>query len=306
MKRVLLSFLLITLQLLWGAWGFFAHRRINYLAVFTLPSGMSRFYKINAGYLRDHAPDADKRRYTDTLEACRHYLDMEAYEDCSDSIPVRWEAAVKKYGPSRLRKDGILPWQICLTYGRLVNAFKRRDSVHILFHSAFLAHYLADAHVPLHTTVNHNGQLSGQEGIHAFWESRIPELFSKAYDFYTGPAVYLADPAAEVWKIIRKTHSQVDSVLLLEKELGASFPAYRKYGYAKRNQEVTRQYAYAYARDYQQKLDHMVERQMRSAVRSIGSFWYSAWIDAGQPSLEHLQAAGHAGRNSLPNREAPL
>jgi hypothetical protein len=32
----------------------------------------------------------------------------------------------------------------------------------------------------------------------------------------------------------------------------------------------------------------MVERQMKSAIRTIGDFWYTAWVDAGQPDLNSL------------------
>jgi hypothetical protein len=35
-------------------------------------------------------------------------------------------------------------------------------------------------------------------------------------------------------------------------------------------------------------LDGQIERRMKSAVISIGSFWYTAWIDAGQPNLKTL------------------
>ncbi|MGY0038159.1 hypothetical protein [Pedobacter sp. NJ-S-72] len=116
----------------------------------------------------------------------------------------------------------------------MVNAFKIRDSLKILIHSAYLGHYLADAHVPLHTTENHNGQLSNQPGIHAFWESRLPELFAETYSFLVGRAVYIEDPLKETWKIISHTHQLVDSVLIIEANLNRSFPAYRKYSYSKR------------------------------------------------------------------------
>ena len=43
-----------------------------------------------------------------------------------------------------------------------------------------------------------------------------------------------------------------------------------------------------YSRAYQQMLHGMVERRMRSAILSVGSFWYSAWVDAGQPDLDKL------------------
>jgi hypothetical protein len=55
---------------------------------------------------------------------------------------------------------------------RLTRAFKEHDRERILRYSADLGHYIGDAHVPLHCTRNYNGQLSGQHGIHGFWESR--------------------------------------------------------------------------------------------------------------------------------------
>jgi hypothetical protein len=29
----------------------------------------------------------------------------------------------------------------------------------------------------------------------------------------------------------------------------------------------------------------MVEHQMRASILAVASFWYSAWVDAGQPNL---------------------
>jgi len=288
MKRPFIFVILFLIMLLTASWGFFAHMRINHLAVFTLPASMGRFYKSNIDYITNHATDPDKRRYADTAEAPRHYLDVEPYEQEIDSIPRKWDDALKKYGIKKMNKNGILPWQIQRTYYKLVNAFKQRDSAAILLHSVYLGHYLADAHVPLHTTENHNGQLTKQDGIHAFWESRLPELFSDKYNFMVGRAVYMEDPLKESWKIIKHTHSLTDSVLKLEAALNKSFPAYRKYSYSKRNGQVLKQYSFEYSRDYHNLLNHMVEGQMRAAILAIGSYWFSAWVDAGQPTLEHL------------------
>jgi hypothetical protein len=271
-----------------SSWGFFAHSRINQLAVFTLPAGLSRFYKVNIAYISIHAVDPDKRRYTDTLEAPRHYLDAEVYENEVDSIPKKWNDAVKKYGISKLNANGILPWQIQRSYYNLVDAFKERDSIKILRASAFLGHYIADAHVPLHTTENHNGQLTNQQGIHAFWESRLPELFAKDYNFIVGKAHYIDDPLTEAWKIVKHSHSLVDSTLHIEAELSLSYSARKKYSYSERRSQVFKQYSTAYSRAYSLRLNNMVERQMRAAILATGSFWYSAWIDAGQPTLEQL------------------
>ena len=289
MKRVFIYLMLFLFVLTLSSWGFYAHIRINRLAVFTLPDGPLRFFKANITYLSAHAIDADKRRYADTAEAARHYLDVELYEKHIDSIPRKYDDALQKYGYKQLQENGILPWQIQRTYARLVQAFQQKDSVRILLHATSLGHYLADAHVPLHTTSNHNGQLTNQLGIHAFWESRLPELYAEKYYLMTGQAQYVENPLREAWNIITHTHALVDSVLTLEARLHASFPGYRKYSYTKRNKVLVKQYAEAYAKAYHLAMNHMVEKQMRSSIKSIGSYWYSAWIDAGQPELTHFK-----------------
>jgi len=288
MKRPFIVILLLILSLVTGSWGFFAHMCINRLAVFTLPEGMIRFYKNNITYVTEHAVDPDKRRYADTAEAARHYLDVEVYENNIDSIPMKWEAAVLKYGLVKLNNNGILPWQIQRSYYKLVSALKERDSIRILINSAYLGHYLGDAHVPLHTTQNHNGQLTNQVGIHGFWESRLPELYASKYNYLVGKAVYINDPLKEAWKIIRHTHLLVDSVLLLEADLNLSFPADRKYSYSERNHQVMKQYSEAYSSAYHERMNNMVEKQMQLAILAIGSYWFSAWVDAGQPQLENF------------------
>jgi hypothetical protein len=273
---------------LFGSWGFFAHTQINRFAIFTLPTGINRFYKSNIQYISDHAVDADKRRYADTAEAPRHYLDVELYEKDIDSIPTKWDDAVEKYGIANLNKNGILPWQIQVSYRKLVNAFKTRDSARILIYSSYLGHYIGDAHVPLHTTHNHNGQLTNQVGIHAFWESRLPELFANEYKYVVGKARYIENPLSESWKIIKHTHSLVDSVLSCEAMVSASHPSYKKYSFSRRKHLVLKQYARGYSKAYHNAMNKMVERQMRASILAIGSFWYSAWVDAGQPKLENM------------------
>jgi len=233
LKKPLLSLILLCCIVLFSSWGFFAHQKINHLAVFTLPSQMIKFYKNNIQFITEHAVDPDKRRYADAAEAPRHYLDADHYGTSPfDSIPQKWNEALKKYPLDTLNEHGILPWQIQKSYNRLVKAFKERDSIRILKYSADIGHYIADAHVPLHTTQNHNGQLSDQVGIHAFWESRLPELFSEDYDFFTGKAAYIEDPLKEAWKILRNTFSYKDSVLLIEARLNKRFPSDRKYAYS--------------------------------------------------------------------------
>ena len=283
--RLLLIFLLFN----FFVWGFFAHQKINRLAVFTLPSGMIRFYKNNITFIEEHAVDPDKRRYADTAEAPRHFIDADRYGSAPfDSIPQRWKDAVEKFGEDVLNENGIVPWQIERTYYSLTKAFQARDSLRILKVSADLGHYISDAHVPLHTTENYNGQLTGQIGIHGFWESRLPELFHNEYDFLVGRAQYISNPLKEAWAIVRKAQSLKDSVLLIEADLSSKYPSDKKYTYSQRNGRVERQYSETYARAYHERMNGMVEAQMRSSIIKTGSYWYSAWVDAGQPNLRDL------------------
>jgi hypothetical protein len=272
-----------------SSWGFFAHHRINRIAVFTLPKAMSRFYQANIDFITEHAIDPDRRRYVDSLEAPRHYLNADHYgKRPFMKIPLKWKEAVKKYSEDTLKKYGTVPWEIQYQYYRLVDAFKKHDTIDILKTSANLGHYIADAHVPLHLTQNYNGQLTHQEGIHALWESRLPELFSDKYNYYVGGARYVENPLNEAFKICRSSFKCVDSVLRFERMLNRSFPAGKKYEPIKHGNKTVKDYSVAYAKAYHTALKGMVARRMRSAILEVGSFWYSAWVDAGQPDLNKL------------------
>ncbi|MGI4727107.1 MAG: zinc dependent phospholipase C family protein [Janthinobacterium lividum] len=270
-------------------WGFFGHKKINHNAVFILPKSMIGFYKNNLIYITEHAVDPDKRRYIDPHEASRHFLDADHYGKLPfDSIPQKWDDAATKFSADTLNKYGTVPWSIQRNYYRLVQAFKDLDSVRILKYSADLGHYIADAHVPLHLTSNYNGQLTNQTGIHAFWESRLPELFSDQYNFFIGKAVYVDDPLKNAWTICKNTYSCLDDVLKLEKQLELTFGNNQKYTFIKNNNKIIRNYSEPYSAAYHNLLRGMVEKQMRASTMSVGSYWFSAWVDAGQPDLKGI------------------
>lgn len=250
---------------------------------------MAGFYKANIEFITEHAVSADKKRYVDTTEAPRHYLNADHYgKKPFTKIPQRWNDAVVKYSEDSLNKQGTVPWTIQRTYYRLVNALKAHDTLAILTASANLGHYIADAHVPLHLTQNYNGQLTNQTGIHALFETRIPELFGNNYNYYIGKARYIENPLAEAFKICRTSYSEVDSVLRMERLLNKTFPANKKMVRVKRGNRMVIDYSVEYSRAYQKLLKGMVQRRMRSAILEIGSYWYSAWVDAGQPDLNKL------------------
>lgn len=287
MKRaIVLSLSGIGLIILCSSWGFFAHYRINRMAVYTLPKGMVGFYKANINYIVEHAVSADKRRYVDSSEIPRHFFDADHYgKKPWTAMPQKWKDAAAKYTADTLDKYGTVPWTIQYQYYKLVRAFKAHDTTAILNTSANLGHYIADAHVPLHLTQNYNGQLTGQTGIHALWESRIPELFSDKYNLKARKARYIENPLAEAFRICRVSFKSVDSVLRFERVLSKSFPAGKKYSMVLHGKREIKDYSETYSLAYQKMLKGMIERQMRASILSVGSFWYSAWVDAGQPDL---------------------
>lgn len=274
-------------------WGFHAHRQINKLAVFTLPQEMFGFYKTHIDWISEHAVDPDKRRYSVRGEAPRHYIDIDHYchtEDCDpfEEVPRRWKDAVEKFSQDTLEAYGIVPWHVNNMIYRLTDAFKDENVDRILRLSAEMGHYIGDSHVPLHTTENYNGQLTDQKGIHGFWESRVPELFDKDFDFFVADARYIENSLDFAWDIVKVSHEAVDSVLGFEAQLNASYPTDQKYAYVERGVAIVRTYSEEYTRSYMQMLDGQVERRMRDAIVSIGSAWYTAWVNAGQPDLDKL------------------
>jgi hypothetical protein len=193
-------------------------------------------------------------------------------------------------------RHGILPYHLLAYHRRLTQAFVDRDAGRVFQLAAEMGHYVGDAHVPLHTTENYNGQLTGQLGIHAFWESRLPELMADTdYDLWVGPAEYITDPRDYYWNIVLGSHELVDSVLNTERRLRERFPGDRQRCYEERSGRIVAQPCEAYARAWSAAMNGMVEERFRAAVHAVGSVWYSCWVDAGQPDLDGMLNEDWAG-----------
>jgi hypothetical protein len=290
MKKFLLTALLFIFYNLCYCWGFYAHKKINYYAVFLLPPQMMVLYKPNIDFITTHAVDPDMRRNVVAQEAPRHYIDIDVYGKYPyTELPRKWSDAVAKFGQDSLLANGIVPWHVQTMLTRLTEAFKKKDFFQVMKNSAEIGHYIADAHVPLHTNSNHNGQLTDQKGIHAFWESRVPELLAdKEFDFFIGKAEYIKNPGEYIWARVLESAKAADSILLFEKELTKQFGSDKKYAFETRNNVLIKQYSSAFTIAYNKKLNGMVERRMRLAIFSVASFWYTAWVNAGQPDLTNL------------------
>lgn len=288
MRTFILTVAYITAVQTCYCWGFYGHRTINEHAVYLLPPEMIVFYKQHVAFLAEHSVDPDKRRYALAEEGPRHYLDLDHYGTYPyAALPRDRDSAVAKFSEDSLMAHGIVPWWVQVMLQRLTRAFKEKNQPKVLKLSAEIGHYIADAHVPLHASHNHNGQYTGQHGIHGFWESRVPELLAPGhFNFWIGQAQYLRHPDLFIWDRLLESGAASDTVLRMERELTASFPSDRKFAFENRNGQIIRVYSAAFTKAYEQELNGMVERRMRQSIFAVASFWLTAWVNAGQPDLK--------------------
>jgi hypothetical protein len=271
-------------------WGFAGHQRINEFAVYLLPIELQPFFMAHHELLIALSVAPDQRRYIQEAEAARHFIDLDHYYNKDEhpfwNLPQNWNEAIDCHGLDTLLAHGIVPWHVVQMKYRLQKAFELKNLKQILKNAAEIGHYIADAHVPLHTTQNYNGQLSNQHGIHGLWESRLVELEAEKYNYWIGPAQYLPSVQKAIWKAIAGSHAALDTVFSMEKFCSAQILEAEKYSFEQRGTTMTRVYSRKFCKMYHDKLNGMVERRMRAAILMVASVWYTAWVDAGQPDLK--------------------
>ncbi|TGE18978.1 zinc dependent phospholipase C family protein [Hymenobacter elongatus] len=299
-----------TLLFAWGTWG---HERINRAAVLALPPALRTFFYNHIDFMVQESVVPDLRKYTlsDKAEGPRHFIDLEDYGNQPISqLPQTSIEAYAKYEPAFLDKSGRLPWFIQDMLGKLTQAMKNGRKEEILFVAADLGHYLGDATQPLHTSSNHDGQLTGQKGIHAFYESQMVEKFGSTYNFKLREPRLIQDPVAETWRLIAQSHASADTLLAIEKKLQAETPAAAMFetdaqGQVKKNVFNSNVRSAAYTESFHKALRHMEERQLRTAAQAAANYWYTAWINAGQPDLSKLDT-DYTTRSSQSNLKEEL
>ena len=179
-----------------------------------------------------------------------------------------------------------MPYVIVNQLEKLTNAFRSKNKDSILFYAADLGHYIGDAHVPLHTTLNYDGQLTGQKGLHSLWESFVPELRINQYQLYNAhKATYIKNPSEAIWIDIRVAAGLVPELLAIEKEVSIQFKPETKYKTQMRYGRETKVYTKEFAEAYANGLGPTVNKQLIASANMIADFWYTAWVNAGKPAL---------------------
>jgi hypothetical protein len=305
MKKTLLPLLLAALILAHGTasgWGFFGHRTITQIAVYELPSSMQGFYYRNMAEIVRLCTAPDERRNDDPTEAPKHFIDMDHYseDDPFGKMPRQYDEAVAKFTADTLKKYGTVPWVIMEMKDNLTEAFRQRDTVGIVKYSAELSHYVGDAFVPLHTTMNYDGQLTDQKGLHSLWESQLPEKYIAEYKLDGESAKYIKDPLAEIWTTLAKSYGFLGETFDRAAKIDKTMKPEVRFVFSHKYGKTSRRYSDKYAEEYNKAVGGMVDYRLKGAPTLVSSLWYSAWQDAGKPDLNGLM---HPGKPSKEEKE---
>jgi len=281
------------------AWGVLGHRVVTQVAVYGLPAPMQAFYYRHLPALVRQSTAPDERRAQDPAEALRHviYLDHYAERNPFAKIPRGFDEAATKFSADTLAKYGTLPWAVLDTQEKLVAAFRARDTLDIVRLSAELSFYAADACVPLRTTLNYDGQLTGQAGLLGLWETQLPERFLDKYKLFGPGARELPDPAAAVWAVLQSSYGFLTATYDLETKVAKGFTPRTKYAFAHRYGRTERRYADAFADAYEEQVGGMVAFRLKEAAPLVASLWLTAWTQAGKPDLGALMLPARLGKD---------
>jgi hypothetical protein len=250
------------------AWGSTAHRIINQHAVDHLPTLMSQL-ALQQSFLAAHASDADKRKSSDTAESPKHFLDLESYPDFQHLTPDL-AALISRYGWVTVRSNGILTWATTWALDSLTSQFQRGDWSRAYQTAADLGHYVADAHQPLHCTVNYDGAQTGNTGIHSRYESDMINLYPDSLTVTGETVYYIDDPYTFVFQYVLRSNAFVDSILQ------ADNAAKTASGWNGSGVAPALYYAVLW-----QKTARFTKGLVQEATETLASLWYTAWVNAG-------------------------
>jgi hypothetical protein len=266
---LLLAILFLALPSSFG-WGDNAERMIVDKAVDTLPDEMLPFFQANRGYLMQHVTDPLESEARSPAEQPKGFIQLDHYGPYPyTSLPRTYTAAVEKFGRRQLAARGVLPWQIGLYSQKLTDALRARDWDDAKLSAAILAHYVAAAHDPFKSTINKDGTLSDQQGINERFGVGLVDRYQRFFFLKPNEAAFIRDPTDHAFEMSLDAHSWLENILLADRRAREGLTGYSSEYY-------DRFYAQAGA---------VLIRQLTDAATDTGSYWMTAWINAGRPQL---------------------
>jgi hypothetical protein len=252
------------------AWGENAERLVTNKAVDTLPKEMGTFFDANRQFLVQHVTDAGQLDAKIAADEHKNYIELDHYGQFPfSSLPRSYNVAVRKYGRRTLDKYGLLPWQIGLYSKKLTDALHAQDWSDAKVSAAALAHYVAAAHDPFNTTVDSDGVLSNQQGVRQRFGAGLVNRYQLFFFIKPNEATFISDPTDHAFEMALSAHSWLENILLADR----------------RAHDETNAYNDAYYDRFYAQAGAVLVRQLSDASTDVGSYWMTAWINAGRPQL---------------------
>lgn len=265
----LVSFLLAPIPAF--AWGANGQRLIANRAIDTLPPELQSYFDANREFILRHVTDPlGFLEKTPATEKPNHFLYLDHYGKFPfDSLPRDYDAALAKFGRAKLLASGVLPWQIGVFSQRLTEAMRNSNWGQARLVASLLASYVAESHDPFLTTENFDGHLSGQTGVNQRFDVSLVDRYSLFFPMHSNDAFFIADPTAHAFDACLRAHSWLENILLADVHAHTGLNDY------------TDEY---YDRFYNEVGATLI-RQLTDASTDVGSYWLTAWINAGRPPV---------------------
>jgi hypothetical protein len=257
-----------------AAWGFEAHKFILTQAIKLLPDDIRPYFEKHRDVFVERAIDPDLWRNAGyEEESPNHFVDMDAYGPHPfKDLPHEYDAAVKKYGQAFVTRNGKLPWRAEALYRKLVEAFTQKASYsrdNIKYFAAWVGHYVGDAHVPFHAALNHDGQLTGQHGLHSRFETELFERYRDKLNVSPGPVVTVKNPREFMFESLTASFTFVQTILDADKRAIAGRDVYDD----------------LYFTMFSSKALPVLEKRLADSIQATASVITAAWTEAGKPPL---------------------
>ena len=272
-KTFFSSIALLALSITIISWGSVGHKKISEASSLSFNTQMQDFQSW-VSFLRDHASDADNRKYIqpiDPTEQPKHYIDIDNYSDflTKGRIPQTLDSVNAIYGSATVLSNGILPWATIASFDSLRNCLQRHDFTKAKIFAADLGHYVADGHMPSHITKNYDGKDSGNDGIHSRYESTMIGSYISLIT-YTGETITeISNVNQYIFNYLYANYPYVDSVLIAD-------------NYAKTFGTIS---STAYKTALWTKTKSFTMPLFKNASHALAELIYTAWVQAGSPSL---------------------
>jgi hypothetical protein len=252
------------------AWGDNANKLVVNRAIETLPQDIRPFFEGSRGFLLQHVNDPLASAQKTPTERRTQYLVLEKYGRFPfEAIPRDYKAAVLKFGRVKLEANGLLPWQIGVYSQKLTEAMRAGKWDEARLYAAILANYVAAAHDPFNTTDNNDGRLTGQLGVNDRFGTTLIDRYGSFFPMRPNDAMFISDPTDYAFEACLRSHSWLETILFADRNSRRGLNSY------------TDEY---YDRFYNQAAAILI-RQLSDASTDVGSFWLTAWKNAGQPQL---------------------